>query len=267
VSQRPSRRVLVGVLVLGAAAAAVAVALLVRTPQGSGTARVAVLVTDEYATHNPEAPESRHDEVWELTSGSLFVRDGVAWSGVPDGEAPGPGTGATGSAVFRAVTREPFDVRRLRLRLRAVRFVTTDRTPSTSWDGIHVLVGYRSADELHVVSVLRRDGVVVVKRKAPEGALDDGAYTDLGSTRAGVPEGEWIDVALDVRPAASGLSLSVTIDGTEVLVVGDLPAEAFTGRVGLRADNVELEVAEYVVATARSGRTVDLLSHLGEIPQ
>src|SRR5438270_13153385 len=45
------------------------------------------LVTNEYATEHPGA--GANSPTWMVTSGSLFRRDGLGWSGPPDTVAPG----------------------------------------------------------------------------------------------------------------------------------------------------------------------------------
>ena len=54
-------------------------------PRLSGPDR---LITNEYAHWNPQTPGSRISKDWDVTSGSLFVHDGVAWSGEPDKATP-----------------------------------------------------------------------------------------------------------------------------------------------------------------------------------
>jgi hypothetical protein len=73
------------------------------TPRLSGRDR---LVTNEYAHWNPQAPASRIANDWDVTSGSLFVHNGVAWSGAPDKATPdATSSNGSGSSVFRMTTR------------------------------------------------------------------------------------------------------------------------------------------------------------------
>ncbi len=61
------------------------------------------LITNEYALSNADGVRSPR---WEMTSGSLFVRDGSGWSGVPDTTAPDRlSRRTTDSAVFRLRTK------------------------------------------------------------------------------------------------------------------------------------------------------------------
>lgn len=57
-------------------------------PATSGPDR---LVTNEYAHWNPRAPDARRSADWDVTSGSLFIRDGVGWSVRRTGRPPTPG--------------------------------------------------------------------------------------------------------------------------------------------------------------------------------
>src|SRR5690242_19497975 len=59
------------------------------------------LITNEFAYEHPLSPQAALSPVWEVTSGSLFGRDGAGWTGPPDGIAPGPTSAAhNDSAVF-----------------------------------------------------------------------------------------------------------------------------------------------------------------------
>ena len=53
-------------------------------------------------------PDSPRSPIWRMTSGSLFARDGAAWSGKPDYGRPGARAGAlsgNNSSIFRLRTR------------------------------------------------------------------------------------------------------------------------------------------------------------------
>src|SRR4051794_8157100 len=88
-SRRPRgggrRAALIGPAVTVVAAATWAVLLRPRpalfAPRLSGRDR---LVTNEFAHWNPRTPGTHVSRDWDVTSGSLFVHRGVAWTGVPD---------------------------------------------------------------------------------------------------------------------------------------------------------------------------------------
>lgn len=178
------------------------------------------------------ATEHQNDHaLFELTSGSLFVRGGRAWSGAL-GEHPD-------SAVLRARTREVLDVSEVTFSLRVAGLTETVRTPAQDYDGVSVGLRYQSPDDLYYVNLFRRDGAVTVKRKR------DGEYVTLAQAEQGrIRPGEWSTVRIGLAEDDDSVSLSVTIDGHEVVAARDNRAQRFTepGRFLLRGDNAEFEV-------------------------
>ena len=211
------------------------------------------LVTNEYATYNPGAPGARRSPAWIVTSGSLFARDGNAWTGAPDTRSPNASSSAgTGSAVLRVVTRSrEFQDVSIRMRLRLDEFVDPERS-ANDWDGVHIFARYQSPVLLYVVSVARRDGRVVIKKKVPGSSSNGGTYTQLG--RAAdfefVP-GEWHDVRLDVRNVEGGVHLTLLLDGDKAVDTVDQgvdgPPITAPGRIGLRGDNAEFDVGDFTI--------------------
>jgi len=184
------------------------------------------VVATEHAQGDPDL---------ELTSGSLLVRDGAAWTGPADSGAPEPGSGTTHSAVFRARTRRDDlgDVR-IDLDVRNEGLTDSGAVPARAFDGISLGVRYRSPDDLYYVNVHRRDGTVAVKRKL------DGRYTTLGVAPRAVPEGEWEHVRVEVRTVDGAVRIRLTIDGDVVLEVTDDERPLLEpGRVLLRGDNCQ----------------------------
>jgi len=184
-------------------------------------------------------------EPWEMTSGSLFRNDGTGWSGVPDD--------ATGSTVFRMVSVErDFDNVDVSMRLRVDDLVTTERTPAQDYDGAHIWVRYESDRELYAVSVDRRDGTMIIKKKCPGGTDNGGTYYDLNDPAAGapIPFGQWQQVMVGVHDQPDGsVKITASRDGMSMEVVdtgvGCPPLRS--GGVGIRGDNAELRFARILV--------------------
>ncbi|MBP0458806.1 hypothetical protein [Streptomyces montanisoli] len=206
------------------------------------------LVTNEYAYRHAGEAGAVCDRDWSVTSGSLFAVLGAGWSGVPDGLSPDPGSlHRTGSAVLRIVTRRR-DFRDVAVRCHVLLQPprTTHRTPATDWDGGHLWLRYRSPQELYALSFRRRDGAVVIKRKAPVPGAPAGApgtYTTLAHTKHPVDYGAWHAITgRAVTTRAGGVRLSLAIDGRTVLEVEDrTPGRlAEAGGVGVRGDNTLL---------------------------
>jgi hypothetical protein len=214
------------------------------------------LITNEFAYWNPTNPASVVSTDWEMNSGSLFARDGVAWSGVPDATSPDARSStSTDSAVFRLNTRRfDFGDVDVALRLRTIGLTTTPSTPATAWDGVHLFLRHRSQHELYYASVNRRDGVVVVKKKCLGGATNGGTYYVIGKSLAGqpIPFGTWQQVAAGVRDNADG-SVQIRLWREGVLLldvldqgIGCAPLTG-AGATGVRADNAEIELDDFTV--------------------
>jgi hypothetical protein len=213
---------------------------------------VTTLVTNEFATYNPRAAGSRRSQSWIVTSGSLFARDGAGWTGAPDSARPDASSSSgTGSTVFRVVSRRAnFGNVSVHLRLRVDRLLERKRQ---AWDGVHLFARYESPVHLYVVSLARRDGSVVVKKKVPSGdAANGGRYIQLGSTAYFPPRlGGWSDVRLDVHNTDAGVQIVLHLDGHPALDVEDRgaggPPITEPGRVGLRGDNAEFDFDSFTV--------------------
>jgi hypothetical protein len=207
------------------------------------------LVTNEYAYENEGS--GTQSPTWLVTSGSLFRRDGVAWSGRPDTLAPGPDSAtATNSDVFRMVTRrQDFGDVRVSVQFQVVRF--DDRGPRDAFDGMHVFLRYRSDASLLVVSVCRRDNMAAVKKKVAGGTTNGGTYYLLASANNACSTGQWHSADVDVRNVADGVAIDVSVDGRHVLTAHDSgtggPAMRDPGRVGIRADYIEFLVRRFTV--------------------
>lgn len=210
------------------------------------------LVTNEYAHWNPHAPDARRSPDWDVTSGSLFVRDGAGWSGPPDRAVPDARSSTgTGSSVFRMNTRRAdFGDVRVTLRVRVLRLVPGGgRAPTEPTDGVHLMLRRQDQTELYVASLARRDGLLVVKKKLTGGTENGGTYTTLGQVRHPFRPGAW--QSFDVRITSNGRSLvtiAVRQGGRELLEAVDDgrhgPPIVRPGSIGLRADNCEFAFAD-----------------------
>ncbi|MGW0931449.1 hypothetical protein [Streptomyces sp. NPDC002644] len=221
------------------------------------------LVTNEYAFRHPAAPDARVDPHWTVTSGSLFGRRGSGWSGVPDGLSPDPASRLrTGSAVLRAVTRRTdFGDVTVGARFHLLPPGSTARTPATAWDGGHLMLRYRSPQELYAVSFSRRDGAVAIKRKAPRPGSAEGVYTTLAQATSPFGYASHRHVAAQAATTASrSVVLRLWVAGRLILQAEDTaPGRlAGPGAVGVRGDNTELLFQDFSAvqpdgATRRSG--------------
>lgn len=212
------------------------------------------LITNEYAYRHPGEPGAVRSATWELTSGSLFARGGVAWSGIPDGDRPDASSLlANNSAVLRARThRDDLGDTAIGFRLRNLGLRTTAETPAQSYDGVHAWTRYVSEESLYAVTINRRDDLAVIKKKVPGGPSNGGTYHTLASAPYAVPYGAWQAVRITTRNNADGsVTIALFTDGVERLRATDQgqggPPITAPGRVGVRGDNCELELDDFEV--------------------
>ena len=206
------------------------------------------LVTNEWATSHPSSPQAVLSPIWRVTSGSLFRREGSAWSGKPDFQAPGPTSDtATNSAVFRMVS-ERSDIMDAAVEAR-FKVDSFGATQDSSWSGLHLLVRYQDPNNLLVVSVCRRDGLVVIKKKIAEG--EPPIYYELGVVSHPCQVGRWHTAQVEVRNVKGSARVSVRIDGKDALSAldngqGGTPLTK-PGRVGFRGDSISFALDDVLV--------------------
>jgi hypothetical protein len=198
-----------------------------------------------------EGTPGSDDASWEVTSGTLFRAGGNGWTGHPDA---GGTPGSTGSAVFRMVSADRrFGDLDMSVTLSVDALVETSRTPAQDYDGAHIWVRYRSDRELYAVSVDRRDGTMIIKKKCPGGDSNGGTYYDLSPSLADVPipQGQWQHVTVSVRDLPDGtVHVTAARDGVLIEATDNgigCPALRGDGGVGIRGDNAELRFAGIIV--------------------
>ncbi len=240
-------------MVLGRAAIA---ALTILAASGcstaaAGSAHIAETFAGPDGLIAAEGTPGSDDGNWDVTSGSLFRAAGAGWTGHPDA---GGNPGATGSAVFRMVSVDRgFGDLDMSVVLSVDELVETPRTPAQDYDGAHVWVRYRSDRELYAVSVDRRDGTMIIKKKCPGGDSNGGTYYDLSPSLPDVPipQRQWQHVTVSVRDLPNGtVHISAARDGVAIEATDSgigCPALRGDGGVGVRGDNAELRFASIIV--------------------
>lgn len=211
------------------------------------------LVTNEFAYFNPGNQSAVRSPIWLVTSGSLFAQDQAGWTGAPDRGDPGPRSATvTDSAVFRAVTRRTdFQNVTVSFSLLVQRFVAGASSPG--FQGVHVFLRYQSPQLLYVLSVDRRDGVIVIKKKVPGGPSAGGTYYTLAMVHGHAVTGRWEQVRASAVNDGEGVELEIWLNGQLRLRaqdngVGDTAPITQPGRVGLRGDYTEFKFDNFTVA-------------------
>jgi len=210
------------------------------------------LITNEFAYFNSHNRAALRSPTWIVTSGSLFAQDQAAWTGVPDRGDPGPrSANVNDSSVFRVVTkRTDFQDVTVSFSLLVQRYLTVQGSPG--FQGVHIFMRYQSPDLLYVLSVDRRDGVIVIKKKVPGGTTAGGTYYTLASVQGRAVTGRWQQVRASAVNTGEGVELQVWLNGQLRLTardngVGDAPPIMQPGRVGLRGDYTEFKFDDFTV--------------------
>ncbi len=221
------------------------------------------LVTNEFAHYNPDRSTARRSPTWDLTSGSLFIMNGVGWTGVPDSRynPTDPSSRSWNhSTIFRMTSRRS-DFRDIDVHfsLRNDGLVSTRETPPMAYDGVHVFLRYVNETSLYYATVNRRDGSVLVKKKVPGGPSNGGTYYLIGSKAAyRVSFGRWQDVRATVSDETDGaVRIELSIDGHRVVSALDTgiggPPIHGPGKIGLRGDNTDFRIDNLIVRALAVG--------------
>lgn len=213
------------------------------------------LITNEFAYWNPTSTSAVHSPGWAMASGSAFVDGTALWSGVPDDIGPdATSSNGTNSAVLRLVTqRADFGDVDVSFDLATQSYVTTPTTPAVDWDGVHVFLRYQSPQELYYVSVDRRDDRIAIKKKVPSDSSNGGTYHTLATATLRNTHGMWrhFDARVVTDPSGS-VTVSLSTGGEVVLTAVDSgtggPPITAAGRVGVRGDNTEFRLRDWIVS-------------------
>lgn len=216
------------------------------------------LLTSEYAFWNPNDTNAKRSPDWEMTSGSLFVKNGLAWTGLPD-EKPVDILAVTGnnSRDFRLTTKRK-DLLDISVKFDLINIAQSSgvKFPAQAWDGIHVFLRYQKQETLYYASVNRRDKKAIIKKKIEGGPnpSNGGTYYELTpylpyAWKAGVIQ----KVEATAKNQSDGsVLLTLSADGKELAraiddgKIGGPPITA-PGATGIRGDNTEFTFNRFQV--------------------
>lgn len=214
------------------------------------------LITNHFAVlHHTDGSAIRSPN-WELTSGTLFHQAGTGWTGTPTFCTPDRfSQTCTGSVIFRMRSHQAsFGDVAVSARFRHNGFVESAERPAVQADGINVWPRYDSQYRLYVASVVRRDGIVKIRKKCPGGPSNGGTYHTLSWLReASLSPGDWHDVTVSARTVQAGtaVELRLVVDGTERLAATDTGVGCAPilepGRIGFRGDNSDFNLDDVIV--------------------
>jgi len=199
---------------------------------------------------------------WDMTSGTLMIKNGAGYSGIPTAEKSSYCESEihNNSAVFRLNTKENnFGNVTVSVDYMAVQH-GGGGAPNNSYDGMHIWLGYQSEYALYAATIYRWDGTIVLKKKVPEETAqcddpsNDGCYynlSDAANRRSLTTPGVWHHAEVTTEALSNkSQHITVTIDNTKVIDAVDNSVHGSTypvGAVGVRGDNTEFYFKNFMV--------------------
>jgi len=220
------------------------------------------IVTNEYVHWNPKSSCAYTSKIWDMTSGTLLVKNGAGYSGIPTAEASAICESATknNSAVFRLNTRQNnFSNAKVSVDYMAVQHGGAN-AKQNGYDGIHIWVGYQNEYALYSATIFRWDQTLVIKKKVPladakcSDPSNGGCYYNLSSEKTdqtASPSNVWHHADIVYKVDKSGVvTIEMSIDGTVVANGTDsaVHGSAYAkGAVGIRGDDTEFYFKNFTV--------------------
>jgi hypothetical protein len=199
------------------------------------------LITNQYAFAEPDSAGALNSVFWDVISGSLFAKNGMGWTGIPDHVPPDPhSSNGTNSATFRLLSkRNDFLDTEVYWRLLNRGLSSASGTPG---DGIRLVLRYQDEEAFYSISVNRRDDTAKVTKRVP--ASDERTYDLSRATTYHVPYGAWQRMRATIQDNPDG-SVAIRLYADEKLVVAAIddgvgsPPFSRPGRVGIQGDNAD----------------------------
>lgn len=132
----------------------------------------------------------------------------------------------------------------------------TFEEPPSAWDGAHLALRFQDECRSYFVSLNRRDGLAVIKKKAPDGGAACGSYYNLGDYATyPVPYGRAQRFRAVIRDRPDGAVEIKLYAGRRLLTTGlddgvGGPPIREPGEIVLRSDNAELHYESFAVEPA-----------------
>jgi hypothetical protein len=218
------------------------------------------IVTNEFAHFSPGDGCPYTSSVWDMTSGTLLIKNNAGYSGVPTLETSSQCESAVhnNSAIFRLNTKEN-DFKNIKVSMDYMPVAHGGGgAPNNSYDGIHIWVGYQNEYALYAATIFRWDNEVVIKKKVPVAQAhctdvsNDGCYFNVSKTVQNPETAKvWHHVDVTETTDSKGIvSITTSIDGKLVasgVDNGVSGAPYPVGAVGVRGDNTEFYFKNFTV--------------------
>lgn len=129
----------------------------------------------------------------------------------------------------------------------------TFEEPPSAWDGAHLALRYQDECRSYYVSINRRDGLAVIKKKVPDQSAACGSYHNLSEYAVHpVPYGRTQTYKTVVRDNTDGTVTIMVYENGKLLLegrddgVGGPPIHE-PGEIVLRSDNAELIYENFTI--------------------
>ena len=220
------------------------------------------LVTNEFVHWSPNDGCPYTSSTWDMTSGTLLIKNGAGYSGIPTVEHTSVCNSEihNNSAIFRLNTKDlSFKNVSISMDYMAVQH-GGGGAPNNSYDGIHIWLGYQTEYALYIATVYRWDNTIVLKKKVPvaqaqcASPANEGCYYNLAKevirkdlTTANV----WHHAVVTTQAISNNSQhITLTIDNIKLIdaIDNDVHGATYpTGGVGVRGDNTEFYFKNYTV--------------------
>jgi hypothetical protein len=203
---------------------------------------------------------------WEMTSGTVLIRNGIGYSGIPTSETTSTcnSQSATNSAVFRLNTiRQDFSNVRVGLDYDIVKHGGAN-APQNPFDGVHIWLGYQDEYDLYAATIFRWDRTFVTKKKVATSKVNckatsnGGCYSNISpeiksSTVMTTNTWHHAEIVYSSNPSNLIVTIQTFIDGQliDTGIDNHVTSSSFpVGALGIRGDDTEFYFKNFIVTKA-----------------
>jgi peptidoglycan/xylan/chitin deacetylase (PgdA/CDA1 family) len=219
------------------------------------------ILTNEFSYWHPESGCAYTSSSLNVTSGTLFSTQGVGYSGIPTTESQSvcESQVKTNSATFTMTTKQSnFTDVKISLDYKIISH-TNGGAAFTSYDGLHLLVGYQNQNALYATSLFRWDNETVIKKKIASSTIECSSpnsmdcYESLGLTTESAQLSslnQWHHADITFLTDGTSVRIVEVIDGQQLLDVTDqgIISKSYPiGSVGIQANNTEFSFKNFDV--------------------
>lgn len=207
------------------------------------------IISNEFSYWHANKACPYSSPLWNITSGTLFAKNGVGYSGNPTKQTSSICNSniATNSAVFTMDTKQnDFENVKISLDYKlGAHSISTDT--GNSYDGLHLLLGEKDTQNTYTVSLFRWDSVAVIKKKVA------GNYFNLANEKTTQSNSlnTWHHADIYFTTNDTSVKIEENIDGNTTVSSIDKNSygESYkNGAVGIQGNNTEFYIKNFTIA-------------------